>query len=136
MSRTARAEISCWDGDHTFQLRIGEIRLLQEKCDAGPHRIFHRLGDETWRLDDIRETLRLGLIGAGLEQQKALDLIKRHVDSVPLLENVETARAVILAVLVGVEDEKLGKSAPAETTDLPHSPGESSASPASTAPES
>ena len=136
MSGTARAEISCWDGDHTFQLRIGEIRLLQEKCDAGPHHIFNRLGDETWRLDDIRETLRLGLIGAGLEQQKALDLIKRHVDSVPLLENVETARAVILAVLVGVEDEKLGKSAPAETTDLPHSPGESSASPASTAPES
>ena len=136
MSRTARAEISCWDGEHMFQLRIGEIRLLQEKCDAGPQHIFNRLGDQTWRLDDVRETLRLGLIGAGLEQQKALDLIKRHVDSVPLLDNVETARAVILAVLVGVEDEKLGKSAPAETTDLPRSPGGSSASPASTAPES
>ncbi|MCQ0987547.1 gene transfer agent family protein [Jiella marina] len=109
MSRTSRAELACWDSEYVFQLRLGELRLLQEKCDAGPQHLYQRLGDGTWRVDDVRETLRLGLIGAGMEQQKALDAITRHVDTVPWLENVPTARAVLAAVLVGVEDEKLGK---------------------------
>ncbi|WAP67231.1 gene transfer agent family protein [Jiella pelagia] len=109
MSRSANVDLTCWDGTYTFKLGIAQIELLQEKCDAGPQHIFSRLGDGTWKIQDIRETLRLGLIGAGMKQQQALELIVRHVDSVPMLENIETARAAILAALVGAPDEKPGK---------------------------
>lgn len=109
MSRGADIELSCWDGTHTFRLRIGELRKLQEKCDAGPLAIANRLRDGTWLVDDIRETLRLGLIGAGVKQQDALMLVERHVDDLPLLQNVSTAHAVVMASIIGSEDERLGK---------------------------
>ena len=109
MSRGGEVTLQCWDGEHTFRLRIGELRTLQEKCDAGPAFILGRLRDATWRIDDIRETLRLGLIGAGIEQQKALTLTVEHVDGVPLTNNIVNAHAVLMAAIFGIEEERLGK---------------------------
>ena len=130
MSRGGDITLTCWDGEHTFRLRIGELRTLQEKCDAGPAFIAGRLRDGSWLVDDIRETLRLGLIGAGVKQQAALSLVIEHVDGVPLAENVVTAHAVLMAAVYGVGDEVLGKSVPAGMS--PNENGENSPSPAST----
>lgn len=134
MSRSANVTLKWADGEHAFRLGIGEIRELQEKCDAGPQHIYRRLSDGTWRLDDIRETLRLGLIGGGLEPIPALNLIERYVDARPLVENVPPAQAVLGAALVGVKDEPLGEG-DGEDEDKGESPSpeESSASPTSTA---
>lgn len=121
MSRSARIHLTLWDGEYDFQLRIGELQQLQEACDAGPMHIRARLLSTEWRVADVRETLRLGLIGAGMKQDEALTLIRRHVDPPYLAENTVNAVLVISASVIGVEEERLGEH-PAKASD-PQSEG-------------
>ncbi|MEO8531014.1 MAG: gene transfer agent family protein, partial [Deltaproteobacteria bacterium] len=52
-------------GEHEFALNIGELRALQSACDAGPEQILMRMVRQEWRIDDVCETIRLGLLGGG-----------------------------------------------------------------------
>lgn len=138
MSRDASVTITWADGDYKFRLGIGQIRELQEKCDAGPGHMAGILAQGMygpWRVDYIREPLRLGLIGGGMEPAKVVPLIKRYVDERPWAENIQPALAVLLASVVGVPDEQLGKSeAASEAGEQPNSPVESTLLPPSTVP--
>ncbi len=58
-------------------LGLGELLELQEKCDAGPAQIVARLEGGTWRVQDLRETLRLGLIGGGMTPTDAMVKVRR-----------------------------------------------------------
>jgi hypothetical protein len=107
MSRSARVTLEWPDKERTFRLRIGELVELQEKCDAGPMAILSRLAEGQWRVHDIRETIRLGLLGGGAPPSEALRLIKLHVDDRPLTEAIHVAQAILLAAVIGVEDEPL-----------------------------
>lgn len=136
MSRCAKIELVWADGagpgeggKYIFRLRIGELRELQEKVNAGPQTVLQRLATGAWYVDDIRETLRLGLIGGGLAPAKALKLVERYVDAEdrPLIENAPAAQAVILAAVIGVGDDPVGKAEAAK-----QGPTEKSASPPST----
>lgn len=98
------------DGDRDFRLAIAQLEELQEKCNAGPREIFDRLARGAWRLADIREPIRLGLIGAGVKPIEALSLVRRYVEARPLLENVTIAQAIIAAALVGPVDDPAGKA--------------------------
>jgi hypothetical protein len=133
MSRHGEVKFPWGDGEHAFRLGIGEIRQLQEVCDAGPPVIAQRLRNGLWRVDDIRETLRLGLIGAGLTQDRALGKIMRFVDNRPLQENALSAWIVLNAAIIGAEDEPVGKASEDATKAAP-SPMERSPSPISTQP--
>lgn len=113
MSATAAITLAWGDGEHTFRLAIGQLRELQEKCNAGPFEIADRLETKRWRIDDLREVLRLGLIGGGKAPAEALTLVRRYVDERPFAENVYPAYSVLLAALVGAPDDPVGK-APAE----------------------
>lgn len=140
MSRSGDVTFLWGDGEHTFRLGIKQLRELQEKCDAGPAHILARLRTGEWRIDDARETLRLGLIGAGLKAEEALKLVLRYVDDRPLMESVQPAMVVLITALYGPADEPIddgGESAagkPPAAEDSPSSPTESSPSPPSTAP--
>lgn len=135
MSRSAEVSLAWADGEHRFRLAIGQLRELQEKCDAGPAWILYRLQSRQWRVDDIRETLRLGLIGGGMSPMDALGLVARYVDERPLQENVAPAMAVLMAALVGVPEEPVGKPEAAETeAGSRPSSAAASASPRSTEP--
>lgn len=114
MSRNGSVTFAWADGEHTFRLPIGQLLELQEKCDAGPAFILSRLQSGRWLIEDIRETLRLGLIGGGLKPGEALKLVQRYVDERPLLESVPPATAVLMGALIGAMDEPLGKPAAAE----------------------
>ena len=121
------------DGEHTFRLAIGHLRELQDKTSAGPMQILQRLSDSSWRVDDIRETLRLGLIGGGMTPMDALILTKRYVDDYGhnLIENAKAAQNVIFAALVGVKDDPVGAAKKAQAGE--HQTN-GSTSPPSTAP--
>lgn len=110
MSRLAKVDLIWGDSTYPFRLRVVQLVELQEKCDAGPGFILERLATNRWKLEDVRETIRLGLIGGGLKPAQALKLVNRYVDDQPLQDNVNTAYAIVAAVLVGVEDEVLGKA--------------------------
>lgn len=116
MSRDASITIAWADGDHKFRLAIGHIRELQEKLKVGPMAILRRMGSGDWLVDDAREVLRLGLIGGGKTPTEALALVGRYVDDRPFAESVQPAMAVLLAAVIGVEDEPLGKREAAKET--------------------
>lgn len=122
------------DGTYTFALRLREWEELQEKVDCGPFLLFSRLRSEQWRARDARETIRLGLVGGGMDPAKALILVSRYVDDRPLTFNIVPALAIISASLFGVEDDQPKKRRrPAKRTPRP-AETESSASQAFTEP--
>lgn len=104
------------DGEYKFRLAIGQLRELQDKTNVGPPELFFRLGGNSWRVDDIRETIRLGLIGGGMPPVMALTKVIQYVDARPLMENVGIATRIIGAALVGDQsDQPRGKDQSEET---------------------
>ncbi|MET4636161.1 gene transfer agent family protein [Kaistia defluvii] len=116
MSRDGSVSFAWGDGEHRFRLAIGEWRELQEKTGVGPAELLQRVSTGRWRVDDIRETLRVGLIGGGMKPLEALGLVTRYVDVFPLMDNVPAAQAVLITALVGPPEEPVGKREPAEAT--------------------
>lgn len=99
-------------GEHSFCLaKTGLILDLESKCEAGIAVVFTRLGSGTWKLHDVREPIRLGLIGAGMEPKDAMELVRNHVDlnNSGLAPSVLIAYSVIEAVMVGVRDDPVGR---------------------------
>jgi hypothetical protein len=111
MSRDASIGPLPWaDGVYSFRLGWGELSLLQEATDCGPQRLIERLGGVDWRVGDISHTIRLGLIGGGLEPTKAVRLVSDYVEARPPLENRMLAFAIIAAGVKGAPDEPLKKT--------------------------
>ena len=151
MSRSGEVVRAWGDADRTFRLGIGEWRKVQETCDAGPGEIASRLGAWAavrqrqpnaqllevlvaggigkWRIDDIRAPLYWGLIGGGLSPTAAGLLVRDLHDERPLMENLDLALAVVLASLVGAEDEPVGEPEGEPSTTTTTSPTDASASP-------
>lgn len=108
------------DGTYTFRLALGELEELQEKTGLGPFVVMQRLASNEWKTSDVRETLRIGLIGGGTPAADALRLVRRYVDDRPdWLKNALIARVVVQSALIGAPEELPGKEpAPeAETED-------------------
>lgn len=128
------------DGEYLFRLPVAQIVELQEKCGAGVAAVFSRLmmgryrgpgGDilfnpleAIFKLEDIRDTIRLGLIGGGegtvdgqpvkVDPIKAKRLVQDYVDSRPLLETWRIASAVLAAFVVGYTPPDTQKKSPAK----------------------
>lgn len=135
MSRDGSIDLDFADSTYHFRLAWGELGKLQEACDAGPYVVLDRLVSGRWRVGDISETIRLGLIGGGLEPAKALKLVRDYVQDRPPLENLVLAQRVLGAAVVGTLEEEVGKKSEAASQDgseSPTSPTESSDLPPST----
>jgi hypothetical protein len=114
MSANGTRTIIWAGGEDSFCLaKVGLILDLEEKCKAGIAMILGRLGAGQWGLSDVRETIRLGLIGGGATPERAMSAIRNHVDENPLSSSVLLAYEIIAAVLVGVPDDPVGKAGPA-----------------------
>lgn len=128
-----KAEVSfAWgDGNHTFRLPVDSVLELQEKTDCGPYVLLDRFRNNSWRIQDIRETIRIALIGGGLTPMKALALVARYVDKRPLAENVPACLMIMTACVLGVPGDAPGKSKGAQGRRAPSSRTGKSASPKS-----
>ena len=134
MSRDASVTLDWADGTYAFRLAWGELAKLQEACGCGPYVVLNRLLDSSWRIEDISSVIRLGLVGGGMPPADALQKARSWVEARPPMENLATARAVLMAGLMGAPEEAIKKKprrrqAKASTI----SPMEKSDSPASTA---
>lgn len=110
MARDASIGPLSWaGGKYTFKLGWGQLALLQEATDCGPLFLLERLGGKKWLVGDISHTIRLGLIGGGLEPAKAQKLVEDYVESRPPLENAQLAWAILGAGVQGAPDEPLKK---------------------------
>lgn len=134
MSRSAEVTLVFAGEDVLFKLGIGQLRAVQERCDVGPMELAGRFASGAWRVDDLREVILQGQIGGGATVADATRRMKSFFDDLPLQQFVPLAQAIVLAVLVGTEDEPLGEAEGegAETPNL--SPEESSDSATSTEP--
>lgn len=96
-----------------FRLSIENLIVLQERCGAGPLAIANRLRDGTWRIEDVIETLRLGLIGGGEKTSEwaktARKLVEDNVRPGRITEHVLAATAVLLMALHSPADDPVGK---------------------------
>lgn len=104
--------VAWYGGSHDFRLATyGELRMLQEKCGAGPQEILGRLINGTWRVDDPREIIRLGLIGAGMPPKEAQALVRTAVDETGRwLEFVMLAKVILMAGLTSApKGDPVGK---------------------------
>lgn len=75
------AEEIVWaGGEHAFRLGIGELRAIENKCDAGCAVVLMRLLSSAWKIDDVIGPLRLGLIGGGMSEREAQKTIEAALD--------------------------------------------------------
>lgn len=105
------------EGYYSLRLGIDELIQLQEKTGVGPNVVATRLLQQEWLVDDIRETIRLALIGGGMSQKEAFDMVKRCVKEGYLMDYVSVAANAIYAALTGIEDEPLPGEAEAPTME-------------------
>ena len=126
-------DITWAGGEHPFLLTIELLRALQDKCDAGPGWILNRLTSGQWRVDDVIETIRLGLEGGGMKKADARKLVDAHVLERPLTLSVMTAQVVLMSALFGDPDDPVGE-APAGVETTTHSRAANGGSAGSTEP--
>ncbi|MBR9764812.1 MAG: gene transfer agent family protein [Rhodobacteraceae bacterium] len=96
-------------GEHPFRLPLGRLRALQDNCNAGPEEIFKRIRDGSWRVDDLAETLRQGLMGAGMADKDAGPLVIGLMEKHPIADFKMTAYRVLHHALLGPEGDQVGK---------------------------
>lgn len=113
MSRDGSSEVA-FNGRMTFfKLTWRELMKIQEACDAGPYVVLDRLLTGRWRLQDISEVIKWGLIGGGMSQAQAIDLTGTEVEGRRPLENLVVAQMVLGAGVVGDPEEEVGKKSKA-----------------------
>lgn len=117
MSRDGSCEVP-FNGQRTmFKLAWRELMKIQEACDAGPYVVLDRLVSGRWRLQDISEVIKWGLIGAGMPQGDALRLVETEVEGRPPLENLVIAQTVLGAGVFGAPEEDVGKKSAAASQE-------------------
>ncbi len=98
------------DGEHSFRLGLKQLRELQHKTDCGPEFLYWRIRNKQWKVDDLRETIRIGLMGGGMELEKANGMMRLYFDDAPFLPQAVPAGAILLACLMGPPDDPAGKA--------------------------
>lgn len=115
MAVNGEIELVWGDGEHKFNIaKLRCVLELEEKCGSGIAEIMVRIRDGRWKFYDIRETVRLGLIGAGMLPDKALTMTQRYVDERPWAENVLPAQAILFAAMIGVQGDNPEKKVETE----------------------
>ncbi len=113
MSRTAKISLFFGDGEYDFQLLIGQLIELQEKTGEGPGVTLARLSNGLfgqWKIETIKDTIRFGLIGAGMEKKEAWKIVERNVVAGYIVDSILVARTVLEAAIIGCEEEQVGES--------------------------
>jgi len=131
------------DGEHRFRLAIGQFRELQECVNlrrlkigapvVGPMALANALRvNDAWP-DDVRDVLRLGLVGGGLEPKEAHRLLRHYFDDVdryPPLTHMRPAFLILIAGLTGPVDATPDDDAKKKPmgTEIPNPPSTSDGS--------
>ncbi|MFH6780794.1 MULTISPECIES: gene transfer agent family protein [Methylobacterium] len=111
MSRDGHIDLDLDGATHRFRLAIGDLEALQEATGAGPADLLHGFhAGRRYRFRDVRDVLRLGLIGGGTPVPQA-HAIARSLDGLPCIPLIAKAALVLAAGLEGTEDERVGRPA-------------------------
>lgn len=124
MSQHGLITLDFGDGAYDFRLSLAGIEELEAKTEVSIYLIADKLRMKLARLVEMREVIRIGLIGGGTKPADALALVRRYLDERPLEETRDVALAVVLAGLARIHSDSLKK----ETADTSDTEGKQSAS--------
>lgn len=129
MVKRADVVLEWADGEHLFALKGKEIEALEAECinpstggtGIGLGAIWQRVMTGSWYRSDIRNIIRLGLMGGGMGPIEANRMCKTYVDDIPIsnlnptINNpncpLAVAQVILSAAVIGVEaDENQGES--------------------------
>lgn len=119
MNNQGEVIVTWGDNDYCFRLTVAGLIELEQKCDAPFSTVWHRVVSGQYGINDIRETIRLGLIGGNMAPADALKLVRRQIDdrigSVGFADHMNLARLILSGVMFGFEASPLGKEKAAPT---------------------
>lgn len=110
-------------GEDYFLLRLGEIEALDDSTEAGALDLRARLvegyergGFERARVKmrEINNCIRLGLIGAGMDQAKAADRAKRAMEYVDIANRNMLCFTVLSKAFAGKPHDPVGEAGAVE----------------------
>ncbi len=115
---------------------LGIIERLERACGAGMGEILGRLQgrgfnaltgmpDPVFRHADIRETIRLGLAGAGASDADATEWVVEAIDGRPIAQHLGLATEIMVAYFFGLDDAQKKEDGAAGAAAAP-APDESS----------
>lgn len=111
------AETIAWPaGEHSFRLGIGQLRAIEQRCDAGVAVILMRLLGQAWKIDDVVQPIRLGLIGAGMSEHDAQKAIDAALDTTSPYGLAVTAAEVLRRFVMWEGDDRPGEAQAGEAT--------------------
>ncbi len=94
------------DGEYTFALTWAGAEEWEEKTGRSLYHTFNEMvSSRTGFVNDVREIIRIALIGGGLAPTEAFSLIKRYVSERPMAESMPVALSAIEAFLFGPDEE-------------------------------
>jgi hypothetical protein len=105
------------DGENKFRFGIGQFRELQDCVNqrrlaigaplVGPMSLLNLLkASDAWP-DDVRDVLRIGMVGGGAPIVTVARKLAAHFDNSPPLEHMLPAFTVLLAGLAGAPGDQL-----------------------------
>lgn len=135
MSRDGSIILTFPDGeDYHCRLAWGQLIKIQEARNAGPFVIYVRLHGADWWMEDIREVIRWGLIGGGMDPVRAKKMLLECIEDRPPFHNLGLAQAIMKAGTVGPPDEEEIEKKLVAASGLTTSTTDASASPPSMEP--
>ena len=103
------AETINWPGgEHEFRLGIGELRAIEQRSDAGVAVVMMRLIGQQWKIDDVVNPIRLGLIGAGMPERDAQKALESAMDVASPYALAITAAEVLRRFIMWETDDQTG----------------------------
>jgi hypothetical protein len=127
--------------ERAFRIRLGEIRRIEDKCEAGIGLVLGRLSRAAVlmtqldpaqafaagvdvRADDVRTVIYEGLVGGGMAAPEASKLVRAEIDERGvrgIFDHVNTALAVLWGSQRLPEGEGLGEPQAGENPATPPS---------------
>lgn len=101
-------------GEDSFRLGIGELRALEKACDAGCAVVLARLLSTAWKIDDVYQTIRLGLIGAGSSERDATKTLERALTLTSPYALAVTAADILRRFIMWGDEDAPGDDQPGE----------------------
>lgn len=72
------------DGEHTFALTDDMVAELERLADLGIGALYLRAANMQFKLGDLIEVIRLGLIGGGTTPERAAQLVDTYARNQPI----------------------------------------------------
>lgn len=105
------AETITWPGgEHSFRLGIGELRAIEQRSDAGIAPVLMRLLGQAWKIDDVIAPIRLGLIGAGMDERAAQKALDAALDIASPYELAVTSAEILRRFIMWEGDDQPGEA--------------------------